>query len=142
MLRVDDALVDSPNCVASIFNNYYSTITDVLLGESNVNVNRLSSSRTRVRESFFFTPTDEDEIIATLSSLSNKKSVGFDGVPLSILALCPDNVFFALAAAIHRSFEIGLFPDCLKLATVIPIFKQGNRQECHNYRPISMLTTF
>ena len=33
-----------------------------------------------------------------------------------------------------------MFSDSLKVAQVIPIFKQGSRSLCHNYRPISVLS--
>ena len=36
----------------------------------------------------------------------------------------------------------GIFPDCLKTAKVIPIFKKGDKNEINNYRPISVLSTF
>ena len=32
-----------------------------------------------------------------------------------------------------------IFPDSLKIAKVIPIFKQGSRSLCDNHRPISVL---
>ena len=34
----------------------------------------------------------------------------------------------------------GIFPDNLKIAKVIPIFKQGSRSSCNDYRPISVLS--
>ena len=37
------------------------------------------------------------------------------------------------------SIKQGIFPDNLKIAKVIPIFKQGSRLLCDNYRPISVL---
>ena len=36
----------------------------------------------------------------------------------------------------------GVFPDCLKIAEVIPIFKKGNHNLATNYRPISILSQF
>jgi hypothetical protein len=36
----------------------------------------------------------------------------------------------------------GVFPDRLKYATVKPLYKNGDRQEVSNYRPISILTYF
>ena len=36
----------------------------------------------------------------------------------------------------------GVFPDCLKIAEVIPIFKKGDHSLATNYRPISILSQF
>ena len=36
----------------------------------------------------------------------------------------------------------GVFPDCLKIAEVIPIFKKGDHDLATNYRPISILSQF
>ena len=35
----------------------------------------------------------------------------------------------------------GVYPNLLKLAKVIPIFKAGSKLEVNNYRPISLLPT-
>ena len=36
----------------------------------------------------------------------------------------------------------GIFPDCLKIATVIPVFKNGNNNDIKNYRQIHLLSIF
>ena len=36
----------------------------------------------------------------------------------------------------------GVFPESLKFAEVIPIFKSGSKAEVNNYRPISLLSPF
>ena len=41
---------------------------------------------------------------------------------------------------INLSLKQGIFPDSLKVAKVIPIFKQGSRSLCTNYWPISVLS--
>ena len=43
---------------------------------------------------------------------------------------------------INSSFESVTFPEELKLAKVIPIFKSGDNQDISNYRPISILSFF
>ncbi len=40
------------------------------------------------------------------------------------------------------SLETGIFPDQLKVAKIIPIFKTGEADIFTNYRPISILSSF
>ena len=43
---------------------------------------------------------------------------------------------------IHLSLEKGIFPNNLKTAKIIPIFKAGDIDIFTNYRPISILSSF
>ena len=45
----------------------------------------------------------------------------------------------AITHIINLSLHTGIFPDKLKLAKVIPVFKKGDRTKLDNYRPISIL---
>ena len=47
-----------------------------------------------------------------------------------------------LAQLINLSLTTGVFPDKLKVAKVIPIYKAENSENFSNYRPISLLTNF
>ena len=40
---------------------------------------------------------------------------------------------------INQVFNTGIFPERLKLAKVIPVFKKGDSKLINNYRPISLL---
>ena len=42
---------------------------------------------------------------------------------------------------INKSFNEGVFPQQLKTARVVPIFKKGSKTEVGNYRPISLLSS-
>ena len=41
----------------------------------------------------------------------------------------------------NQSITQGIFPDIMKLADVIPIYKGKDKDEVINYRPISLLMT-
>ena len=43
-----------------------------------------------------------------------------------------------LANLINLSFEKGIFPKSLKIASAVSIFKKGNYLDCNNFRPISL----
>ena len=45
----------------------------------------------------------------------------------------------SLVYLFNISFETSQFPDPLKIARVSPIFKNGDKTEKSNYRPISLL---
>ena len=55
-------------------------------------------------------------------------------------------IIFNIAKPLHhilqQSFEKGIVPSQLKIAKVIPIFKNGDHCNMDNYRPISLLSCF
>ena len=54
----------------------------------------------------------------------------------------PAQLLKSLTYFIDKSFETGVFPDSLKLAKVIPIYKSGDKTLLSSYRPISILNSF
>ena len=75
-----------------------------------------------------------------ISNLKTSKSVGPFSIPTSILQLTKDIICFPLSEIINLSFLTGTFPDNLKIAKIIPIFKNDSKLSCNNYRPISLLS--
>ena len=47
----------------------------------------------------------------------------------------------ALEKIFNLALTTGIYPDSLKIAKVIPIFKKGSPTSVNNYRPISILST-
>ena len=45
-----------------------------------------------------------------------------------------------LCIIFNRSIQECSYPNCLKLANVMPLFKKGNRDVASNYRPISLIS--
>ena len=50
-----------------------------------------------------------------------KKSVGHDNIPVTFIKLVVEIVAPFLIKVINASFELGMFPNILKIAKVIPI---------------------
>jgi len=77
-----------------------------------------------------------------INTIQPKASCGLD--LLSNAMLKKEKVIFAslLKQLINDTIAEGVFPDALKIAKVIPIFKKGDRANLNNYRPISLLPVF
>jgi hypothetical protein len=52
------------------------------------------------------------------------------------------NISIPLLNIFNKSLNQGVFPNEMKIAKVIPIFKSGNKECINNYRPISLLPQF
>ena len=42
---------------------------------------------------------------------------------------------------INLPFTTGVFPNIVKIAKIVPLYKNENKLECNNYRPISLLSS-
>jgi hypothetical protein len=47
-----------------------------------------------------------------------------------------------MQSSVIRMLFGGIFPDRFKVARVTPIYKEGDKQEAQNYRPISVLPVY
>ena len=88
--------------------------------------------------SFYLTPVTQSEIENYLQSLKSTSS-GYDEIPPFILKHTATQISGPLTHIINLTLKTGSFPDELKKAKVIPLFKSGNRKDINNYRPISVL---
>ena len=73
---------------------------------------------------FFITPTDSQEVIAIISSLSDNKSSGPNSIPTRVLKLLKKDISTQLVDNFNLSFSSGIYPTPLKTAKVIPIHKK------------------
>ena len=86
------------------------------------------------------TPTTPEEISDLIKTLISNKSTGSNSILTSILKKIKNEISIPLSAIINNSFKNEIFPNLLKSAQVIPVFKNGSRLSCNNYRPISLLS--
>ena len=121
-------------------NNYFCNVASDLatfLPKSN---RHFKSYLTQCKEKFSFTHISEVEVFLLLENLNRKKSFGTDKVHPFLLSLGALKIVKPLTHVTNLSLIQGKFPDSLKIAKVVPIFKQGSHMLCSNYRPISVLS--
>ena len=72
--------------------------------------------------------------------MNTSKSVGSCSIPTNILIPTCSFLSKPLATLINFSFSEGIFPDKLKFANLIPVFKKVDNLDFNNYRPISLIS--
>ena len=92
-------------------------------------------------ESLFFTPCSLEEIRKIIASLPAKCSCGSDNISNILLKEIAPILCEPLSIITNQSMHTGIFPDLMKLAEVVPLYKSKSRENETNYRPISLLTT-
>ena len=73
--------------------------------------------------------------------MKNKQSAGHDDISNFILKGVISSIADPLAHIFNASILSGVFPEQMKIAKVIPLFKKGDKLDPSNYRPISLLST-
>jgi hypothetical protein len=80
------------------------------------------------------------EVIAALNFIQSKKSLGLDGISTRLLKDAAHIIADPIANIFNLSLQTTIFPDDWKLSKVTPVFKDGNKNDCGNYRPISVIS--
>ena len=137
-LMNNDTIVTDNHEIGSIFNNFFTSIGSDLsnaLPPSDVRFETYLDSPC-VRSFFFFqvTPSECEKII---SSLKNSKT-DINSIPVSLFKRISPYISGPLSNLINFSYEKGIFPKCLKISKVTPVFKSGDPLSTNNYRPISV----
>jgi len=71
-----------------------------------------------------------------VKSIKNTKSVGLDDISSRVLKLATDALPIPIASIINNSIKQNIFPEELKHAKVVPVYKKG---AVDKYRPIYVL---
>ena len=90
---------------------------------------------------FKFVPITVDQTLKTVKNMENKLTEGLDGMSNKLIKNIINSIATPLTTVINKSLAEGIFPDDMKIAKIIPLFKSGNEKLPNNYRPISILAT-
>ena len=74
-------------------------------------------------------------------NLDLSKTSGPDFIPVVVLKNCEPELSYILAKLFNKCLKESCFPDCWKVSSVVPVFKNvGERSTAKNYRPVSLLS--
>ena len=94
-----------------------------------------------VQQTLFLNPTNNHEITSIIKQLKCS-SPGCDDINPKIIKSTYNIYTDTLVHIINLALSLGVFPDSMKVAKVIPLFKAGQKTLIQNYRPVSILPFF
>ena len=80
----------------------------------------------------FLSSTTLAKVASILKTFNLNKAIGPNSLPNEILMDLKSEISEPLSNLIYLSLNTGVFPNSLKLAKVIPVFKKSNQQEGNN----------
>lgn len=87
---------------------------------------------------FEFLPTTNSNILQIISSIKSN-AAGEDGIPIRFIKLILPLIIDHLTHITNYCLMTSTFPDCWKLASVIPVAKKLKISSANDFRPISIL---
>ena len=93
-------------------------------------------------KSMVLNPVSEFEVARIVNALKGSSSSGPDRIPTRVIRAVLPAILSPLTKLVNLSFVNGIFPESLKRAKVIVLYKGGSRSDPANYRPISLLSVF
>ena len=74
-------------------------------------------------------------------NLDLSKASGPDSIPVVVLKNCEQELSYTLAELFNKCLKESCFPDCWKVSSVVPVFKNvGERSTAKNYCPVSLFS--
>ena len=139
-VNVGNHEVKNPSDIANTFNSYFTSVGPDLAAKINCGDIHFSKFLSRpLSKTIFFNTTTQSEIISITKNFKSKRSTGYDGFSMKLIKQIIYSIAAPLEYIFNMSLSVGICPNLLKVARVIPIHKKEDKTNVTNYRPISLL---
>ena len=131
-------LITQRRTIIEKFNSYFVNIANNLNKNKNDDEFKNFEKFLKNRNEAFaiFDDIEASEISQIIIDLNPNKS---SDLSPKILNLCKHVIAPILKILLNNCMRSGIFPNELKIARVIPLYKSGDKSDITNYRPISLL---
>ena len=138
---IDNKILTNDKDIANALNTHFTQIgknlaSKVVSQEPHSYATYVTDS---VDDSLFLRPMNNEELLNEINQLKNKATLD---VRVSLIKYIKQEIIDNLVIIFNKSFREGCFPEILKMAKVIPIYKEDDAANPNNYRPISLLSLF
>ena len=134
--------VTDKNTIANKFNRYFTNIGPELaekITPPGCDKSFKNYLKKRTACQFEFKQVTVEMVDKIFDKVKSKTSTGIDGLSNKLIKSIKDEILEPVTHIINQSFLTGKFPDKLKLAKIVPIYKKDCENNFDNYRPISLL---
>ena len=141
-LKTEKLVITRQIDIANELGRFFSTVGEKFANNTpkpEKDIDHYLSLILRNHNSIFLAATNPNEICKLIEKLPNKKSSGYDNIDNILLKAIKNEIVMPLSMIFNESLSQGIFPTCMKLAEVVPLFKSKDWSEKSNYRPISLL---
>ena len=140
-LKIDEETITGDKNIAEAFNSFFVSVGPSL-SESLPESQKSYSDYVQhpIHNTFSFSEVSENDTLKLLCGLKESKAAGPDKINAKLVKDSAEVICPTLTKIFNRSLQQGIFPEELKTDFVSPI-KNGDKSDCINYRPISILST-
>ena len=137
LIDANNVQIDDCDAKANLFNDFFcSTFThdNKILPPF---PSRVTAGATLL-DNILFTPAS---VSTKLKGLTKSTTLNPDNFPPIVLQSCAHQLGLPLSIIFNTTFERSEFPPASLTSTVLPLFKNGERNQASNHRPISITSS-
>ena len=142
-IKCNNKIVTDKNEICNSLNSFFANVGhDINATFEDCNDSDFLQYVDNVEETAFFKPITSKEIIDIVNTFTNNTSAEYDDIDIRIVKRAIHLICKHLSAIFNQCMKSGVFPESMKIARVVPIFKSGSPEIMTNYRAISVLSVF
>lgn len=144
IVKLDNSVLENKEGIVNEFNDFFVNVGPNLAKE--IDCSRAEDIKFDFAfsnyNSMFLRGVCSSDVLEVVRKFKNKKSTDCNNVDMSLIKEVINCVLEPFTYICNKSFLTGTFPDNMKIAKVIPIYKNGEKHIVSNYRPVSLLPQF
>ena len=131
----NNEMLDSGQSIATAFGSYFATVYSPNAG-SNLQIIENYNKNESVYGNILCESISKQSIFQAIMGLTNGLTVGPDGIPEILLKKCVCTLTIPLFLLFNLSLNGSEYPEFWKQSYLVPIYKNGDRQNIQNYRSV------
>ena len=143
-LKLENQDIYEEKTIAEEFAKHFSSVGNTYakkIPSPQLSINHYLEQIPNNEQTIFMRPTSIMEIARIIHQLPNKHSSGYDNLSNILLKQLNESIQTPLEIIFNNSIKTGKFPEGMKQAIVIPLYKAKDKHRVTNYRPILLLAT-